>query len=301
MTLRLLAAAVTCGLLGLAGCSGSGSDASSVVDIPIASTLTTADVPDVAEVPEVDLTQDGLLGLWGVDAGTDLAERPRVPWVRFDHDGTFGGSDGCNQVGGRWTFDESAAVVTVDVRQTTLIACPGRDAVRLEKLTFDGEGLVYRREDGKTGTMAASTGPEVPMFVIESSTDRLASVPAPLYPSTPVRTPQERALAAVEALLAAKESGDRFSSLWGEVCGLGTGVDSIEQADAAAPVIVRLSGEGGALCDLTRRGGELRRQQLAWTVVTNLGVPESTAVRLLGPSGVALDADTTPDPAYLAR
>ena len=286
MTPRLLSTSILIGLLVLSGgCSTSGSDAVQ----PSTATATASSVV---------LTADRLVGRWGVEA--DVAERRGVPWVQLDVDGTFTGFDGCNQVAGRWTLDETASTVASDVRVTTLKACPQRLSVLLDVLSLDGTGLAYRLADGGSGTMERSARPTVVMFLIRSGS--LQSVDALLRPPGPDRTPQQRAVAGVTALLATDESGGRFSSLWGRTCGLATGVESVEPPDGdGSPAVVRLTGEGGQLCDLTRRATTLRQQQLAWTVVTNLGIDPATPVRVIGARGKALFDDVTPEPAYVVR
>jgi heat shock protein HslJ len=44
-------------------------------------------------------------------------------WLRFEDDGRFGGSTGCNSLGGKWETDGSK--LTLSEVMTTLIGCPG--------------------------------------------------------------------------------------------------------------------------------------------------------------------------------
>lgn len=189
----------------------------------------------------------------------------------------------------------------MDIQATTLVACPKLARPQLEELRFDGSKLTYKLLDGRTKAMAAAEDTEVSMYLIGVKSDRLEPVPAPIYPSGKVKTPQDRAAAAIEALMAVKARKEaKYSSLWNKVCRLGTGVRSVEALSSEPVVVVTLTGRGGALCDMTQEGYDLRSQQLAWTVVKNLEVDESTPVRILVPDGKALLADIVPDRSFLA-
>lgn len=244
------------------------------------------------------MTAERLLGRWGADP--DTAQRRGEPWVRFAHDGTLTGSDGCNRVAGRWMLDRDGTTVRSDVRLASYVACPSRPRVLLDRLTFDGADLTYQRERAGPGAMTKSAAPQIVMYLIESGSGSLRPVPIPVEPAD-ASTLRQRAAAGVAALLAAAESGERYSSLWGRMCGLGTGVESVEPPSEGRPVVVRLTGEGGALCDLSRGALVLREQQLAWTVVTNLDVDPGTSVRVLGPRGDRHLSDVVPDAAHLAE
>lgn len=284
--LLLVSLAVAVALAAVSGCSSSGIDA---VQPPVDTSAPT--------VAQPVMTAERLLGRWGADP--DTAERLRVPWLRFAHDGTLTGSDGCNAVAGRWTLDRDGTTVRSDVRLVSYAACPLRPRILLDRLTFDGSDLTYQREGADPGTMKESAAPEIVMYLIESSSHSLRPVPVPVEPAD-ASTPRQRAVAGVAALLAADESGDRFASFWGRMCGLATGVESVGPPTHGAPVIVRLMGEGGGLCDLTRPANVLREQQLAWTVAANLGVDPAPRVRVLGPDGKTLFSDLAADRSYVS-
>jgi hypothetical protein len=101
--------------------------------------------------------------------------------------------------------------------------------------------------------------------------------------------------------MASDENGTTYSSLWGPLCGWGTGVKSIVSRPRSSPIVVTLTGQGAALCDLSVEAHNLRIQQLVWTVVKNLGVAESSVVRVEGPSAYVWVEGATPDAAYLAE
>lgn len=248
----------------------------------------------------VVVTESQLLGRWGADPRT--AQERHLPSLRFDADGRMAGFDGCNEVSGTWKLDPGTRTVRVDKHLASLVACPKLEQARLETLTFDGTTLTYILPSGKTKTMTAAKKKNlVVMFPIGVKSGRLEVVPAPLHPGTSSRTPEARAVAGVKALMAVEEDkGAKYSNLWGKPCGLGTGVRSVESLTAEPVIEVTLTGQGGGLFDLTIRGSVLRSQQLAWTVVKNLGVKESTPVRVLGPDGSAVLDDVVPDRTYLA-
>jgi len=77
-------------------------------------------------------------------------------WLRFDRGGRFGGSTGCNSLGGRWKSSGSELVFQ-DV-STTLIGCPG--PVGEQEAAFNaalGETASYGIENG-TLTLRDSKG-----------------------------------------------------------------------------------------------------------------------------------------------
>ena len=113
---------------------------------------TQVDVTPIATPsPAATLTDTAVLGRSCAVPRT--AQERGLPWLRLDHDGRFGGYDGCNSVGGTWTLDQDGRSVTVGIRASTAVACPGRE-VDLGRLTFDGTALTYRRGDGSAGRLA---------------------------------------------------------------------------------------------------------------------------------------------------
>ncbi|KRC65252.1 hypothetical protein ASE12_11055 [Aeromicrobium sp. Root236] len=243
------------------------------------------------------VTERQLLGTWGATPKT--ARGPNTPYIRFNYDGTFAGYDGCNSVGGTWALDPAPATVTAKVESSTLVGCPRNRVVSFTGMRVDGTALSYT-VDGKTKTMQRRTETPATMFLVDNDTDQLVAVPAPIWPSLDVRTPRARTAAAIEALMAGEPmKGRTYSTYWGTFCRRGTGVKSIEQTSAR--VTVTLTGSGGALCDLSAEGHALQRQQLAWTVVENLGIDPRTPVRLMhGRDFRMWEEDVVADRAYLA-
>ena len=146
-----------------------------------------------------------------------------------------------------------------------------------------------------------SAGITVPMYLLRDGA--LVAVPAPVDVSIEHGSPTRRAAAAMEALMAVKPRQESpYQNLWGRLCRLGTGVRSVEHVAARHLVVVRLEGRAGDLCDLRTDALVLREQQLAWTVLTNLGLDATTSVRVLGPDGrrVTGPPDVVPDASLLA-
>lgn len=141
-------------------------------------------------------------------------------------------------------------------------------------------------------------GTPVPIHLIGVESERLERVDVAVDDSTATSSPMARAAAAVEAMMDVVDDEER-SNLWGEFCALGDGVGTIESDDRR--VTVTLTGEGGALCDLSEHGYELRRQQLAWTVVDNLEADPAMQVRVITSAGTMPWPDTVVDRAYLAE
>lgn len=111
--------------------------------------------------------------------------------------------------------------------------------------------------------------------------------------------PQGRALAAVEALVHSEvEEAEGLVSHWGGRCAVGAKVVTVERE--AKVVAVRVHGAAGVVC--VARGARLtqQRQQLAWTVVENLGVDPATPVRLYGSNGGLLWKDVVAQEGILA-
>ena len=159
-------------------------------------------------------------------------------------------------------------------------------------------------DDGRSTTTTSAPpapDPQGLIYLIERESRRLVGVPARV-PTEDVKPPEVLAALAVEALMAKEEQGPRYDNLWNGICRVGTGVESVVSRPSVPLVVVSLTGaRGGALCDMSPKGRELQRQQLAWTIVRNLGVDDSTTVRVQGASGSdMLEGDVTPDPTYLA-
>ena len=111
---------------------------------------------------------------------------------------------------------------------------------------------------------------------------------------------QGRALAAVEALISEtpeKESG--LKSHWGGSCGVGASVKSLQKQSGL--ITLKVNGPGGVACN--RKGPEelQQRQQLAWTIVENLGGAATTPVQMYTPNGAILFTDLVADESYLAN
>ena len=74
--------------------------------------------------------------------------------------------------------------------------------------------------------------------------------------------------AAVEALTA-YEPEEPFYTLWDGFCSLGE--DLAEVTVTQALITVHFNEHSGAVCDMSREGWQMRRQQIAWTVRTATG------------------------------
>ncbi|WP_019875413.1 META domain-containing protein [Sporichthya polymorpha] len=96
-----------------------------------------------------------LLGTW-VRPG-ESADGDNWPFVTFQADGRWTGSDGCNGLGSRWAFADGALLL-VDFAQT-LIGCENVNLLGDAVLAgFDGSTLVLLDENG-TETHRAVSGP----------------------------------------------------------------------------------------------------------------------------------------------
>ena len=144
-------------------------------------------------------------------------------------------------------------------------------------------------------TKASTSG--VPVYFVDQS-GKLASVEQQLAGADKMRS-QGKAVAAVEALLTVvPEKDSKLKSHWGGPCGVGTGVESLQKD---GPLItLRVRGAAGVACDV--KGAEVaqQRQQLAWTIVENLGVDPTTPVRMYGPNGAVMFNDVVADEKFLA-
>ncbi|MFE6964734.1 META domain-containing protein [Agromyces sp. NPDC057679] len=93
-------------------------------------------------------------GTWG-DA--DDAEAPSLT---LEDDGSFSGTDGCNQLTGTWTVDESDHV-QFDDSASTMKACEGVDTwlAGLSQATIADDTMTVLGSDGyEIGTLHSSSG-----------------------------------------------------------------------------------------------------------------------------------------------
>lgn len=96
-------------------------------------------------------TRATLTGRWVPD-GADTVQRPQVPFLRLDADGSWTSSDGCNGSMGRWTAGSDGRVLAT-AGYSTLIGCHNvpvaqwwsSDATRAG---FDGSALVLIDRNG---------------------------------------------------------------------------------------------------------------------------------------------------------
>lgn len=113
----LAASAVAFAALGLAACSGGSSPAS-------------------------------VVGVWGEP---DVQDKPSL---EFSEDGSYGGTDGCNVVGGDWTADGD--VIDLGAMISTMMYCEGVDTWLTQSATakLNGDTLVFMDEgDQEIGTL----------------------------------------------------------------------------------------------------------------------------------------------------
>lgn len=110
---------------------------------PAAGTTTAA----VQTVP----LHDQVVGTWhleGID--TNAATYPDRPVVRFDSDGTWSGSDGCNGLGGTWRVAEGGAFVATPGPQT-LIGCSNVEYAAIlaaaGRVEVDGDRMIVLARD----------------------------------------------------------------------------------------------------------------------------------------------------------
>jgi hypothetical protein len=64
-----------------------------------------------------------LVGNWSPEKP---GKGPRQPFVKLAADGSWGGSDGCNSNGGRWTYTPAGTLLSMS-GPSTLIGCEGQD------------------------------------------------------------------------------------------------------------------------------------------------------------------------------
>lgn len=112
----------------------------------------------------------------------------------------------------------------------------------------------------------------------------------------------DEALLAVRALLDDEPAPGR-SSLWHGMCRPGDGVASVERTASLVTVtledFVPGKSSGYAMCDLSERGWQLQRQQVAWAV--RAATHEQLPVRVVGEQGNELLPETTAQQRWLDR
>ncbi|UFU05972.1 META domain-containing protein [Ruania halotolerans] len=90
---------------------------------------------------------DDLLGRW-----VPTQHYSTDPYLELAEGGTWTGSDGCNEVGGRWALTEDGSLLTVSGAQT-LIGCEGHDLssamAQAAWLVVDGERLAFYGSEGE--------------------------------------------------------------------------------------------------------------------------------------------------------
>ena len=89
-----------------------------------------------------------VLGTWGT------ANTTGEPWLVFEEDGSFNGSDGCNGVFGSYTV--SGDTVSLDDMGSTLMFCEGVDTWLSEAASarVDGDTLIVRDQaETEIGTL----------------------------------------------------------------------------------------------------------------------------------------------------
>jgi hypothetical protein len=96
-------------------------------------------------------TRATLVGRWVPDAA-DTVQRPQVPFLRLDADGSWTSSDGCNGSMGRWTAGSDGRVLATS-GASTLIGCHNVELARwwsgtAARAGFDGPALVLIDRDG---------------------------------------------------------------------------------------------------------------------------------------------------------
>ncbi|WP_146078070.1 META domain-containing protein [Subtercola sp. Z020] len=103
-------------------------------------------VPDAPQYTPA--TTSTLPGTWIV---ADTYNSPDQPFLTFEHDGTWTGSDGCNGAEGTWSMT-SAGVLTTTAGPTTQIYCDGEQLpfylIDSESARFDGTDLTLVGHDG---------------------------------------------------------------------------------------------------------------------------------------------------------
>lgn len=141
---KLAAAAGVCGLvLFTAACGGGSGESTPPPTEPAPTTAPPTTDPTVEPPRETDPPEEPtplaeiIIGEWRSDDAGD-------PYLTFSEDGTMGGSDGCNGVGGEYTVDEEARFAHIERFASTLRACPDiNDWLRgTSTVTVDEDGYM---------------------------------------------------------------------------------------------------------------------------------------------------------------
>jgi heat shock protein HslJ len=95
--------------------------------------------------------------------GSDRWDDRLRPHARFDVDGTWHGSDGCNGLGGRWSMDTQTGEWLASTLGQTEIGCDNVDVSGMvappRAVGIDGDELVFYASDGaETGRFVADQG-----------------------------------------------------------------------------------------------------------------------------------------------
>jgi hypothetical protein len=96
-------------------------------------------------------TRATLVGRWVPD-GADTVQRPQLPFLRLDADGSWTSSDGCNGSMGRWAADSDGRVLATS-GASTLIGCHNVEVAQwwstdAARAAFDGSALVLLDRNG---------------------------------------------------------------------------------------------------------------------------------------------------------
>jgi hypothetical protein len=95
-------------------------------------------------------TSTALVGRWAPD-GADAVQRPKLPFLELDAEGSWTSSDGCNGSMGRWTVGDDGRVLATS-GASTAIGCHNVPVdqwwVSAARAGFDGATLVLLDRDG---------------------------------------------------------------------------------------------------------------------------------------------------------
>lgn len=153
-------------------------------------------------------------------------------------------------------------------------------------------------DDGSGAASASDGGNTVKVFMVDKD-GKLVGVEKEVAGAEQMRS-QGRALAAVKALVSTTTAKDESPlSHWGGRCAAGAMVEGLEEEGRV--ISVRVNGPAGVMC--ARTGAELtqQRQQLAWTVIANMGADPGTPVRLYGPNRGVMWEDVVASEKVLAN
>lgn len=153
-------------------------------------------------------------------------------------------------------------------------------------VVLGGLALVGSDPAGKPTPVAAGVEREVTVYEIG-----VVSGHAWLYPvEVTTSDTGDPVLDAVRALREHEPTGDR-STMWGQLCAVGTGLQSV--AVRAGVVVVDFAQGSGGSCDVAERQYlEVRAQQLAWTVGSATGSDRPVQLTIDGrPAGAPVPAE----------